>query len=488
MTESTGSNGPRPLLVIISDDARMHAEVRSRHRDVRRWSAETSTGAEGDFFGGDPEDASCYGWTRPAPSVTAVVDLRPVERARRALEALRSVRPDAAVLVLSQEAADMDGPHDGTLARSGELRDVLRLDLGEELERLEAERRAFCLRSFAEGDDVVPILIHPEPDPDAVSSALAVASLLGNSPERTPIVTLDEMTRPENRRMAELLHIRVTTVTLDELRQFERVIAVDTQPRDLQVDGRPRLAVIDHHPCEAGYVTEFRDIRPHYGATATMLTEYIRATSGERLSRGLATALLFGIKTDTDSLMRGVTPADVEAYAFLQQRADLGMVRRFEHPSYPVDMSRTFGRGLVDASIEAGLCVTWLGELDDGSAHVMADLADFCLGIENVTWVAVGAKLDDGVVITLRYSGHAEGAGAAARVLARGGGNGGGHATMARAVLPEDRAATLLEQADVTAALQRLVTEAIESAQSSSVTPSSSGVSPRRSDSSTSCA
>lgn len=262
--------------------------------------------------------------------------------------------------------------------------------------------------------------------------------------------------------MAELLHIRVTTVTLDELRKFDRVIAVDTQPRDLQRDGRPRVAVIDHHPLENSYRAEYLDVRPEYGATATMMTEYLRAVSGDRLSRGLATALLFGIRTDTSSLMRGVTPADVAAYAFLQQRADLALVRRFEQPSWPLETARRFGRALAGADCEADLCVAWLDTLGEEDSHVMADLADFLLSVENVTWVVVGAVLENELVLTLRYAGHGAGAGEVARVLARNGGSGGGHATMARAVLPVERAEGISDEAAATAVLRRLVTQAVE--------------------------
>src|SRR5690606_10039950 len=145
-----------------------------------------------------------------------VIDMGPPERARAVLKAFRSVRSDAAVLVLSSDFPDVDRPGDGTLIREGRLRDVLRVDVEEELQRLEDERRAYCLRRFAAERGVVPILIHEDPDPDAVSSALAVSDLLGAGPERHPIVTLDDTTRPENRRMAELLHIRVTRVTIEE--------------------------------------------------------------------------------------------------------------------------------------------------------------------------------------------------------------------------------------------------------------------------------
>jgi hypothetical protein len=256
VTEQGREQRGRPLLIVLSTSPQLPAEVRSRSRDVRVW-VDADQGQGQGVFAGDPTEPATFEWARDAHGVTAVIDMSPSDMARGALQALREVRPDAAVLVLSDDVSDLDGLSDGTLARSGKLRDVLRLDLDEELLRLEAERRVHCLREFAAGEDVVPILIHDDPDPDAVSSALAVAALLGGRPDRTPIVTMDAMTRPENQRMAELLHIRITRVTRDELRRFARIITVDTQPRDLQVAGQPRLAVIDHHPIEHSYDADF---------------------------------------------------------------------------------------------------------------------------------------------------------------------------------------------------------------------------------------
>jgi nanoRNase/pAp phosphatase (c-di-AMP/oligoRNAs hydrolase) len=457
----------RPLLIVVSETPTVLGKVRSYDRSVVRWQPDLATGRDGDGFGGDPTDSAAFEWARDAIGVTAVIDLPPV-RARATLHALRRVRPDAAVLLLSDELADMDHARDGTLARGGSLRDVLRLDLDEELERLEAERRVFCLRAFVEGAAVVPIVIHDNPDPDAVSSAFGISVLVDGSPERTPIVSLGPIMRPENRRMVELLRIRVTTVSLEELRRFERIITVDTQPRELQQDGMPRLAVIDHHPLESGYTAEFRDIRPAYGATATMITEYLRAAMGRTPGRGLATALLYGIKTDTDSLMRGVTPADVAAYAYLQEHADLNVVRRFERPSYAGHTAQALGRALASVNYDDDLCVAYMGELDADEGHVLADLADFCLAIENVTWVAAAALLEGELVLTLRHAGGSPGAGAVAREVAKLGGSGGGHATMARVTLPRATASDLVggEDAEVVDAIRRLLRDVLERVES----------------------
>ncbi|HSJ33113.1 MAG TPA: DHH family phosphoesterase [Longimicrobiales bacterium] len=453
-SEPTETNvSRRPLLLLISNSRSVPTALRSSVREVRRWRARGGP----DAFGGDPTDPETYGWIRGAPAVTAVIDMQPASRARGVLDALRKVRPDAAVMLLSSELSDVDGPSDGTLARGGRLRDVLRVDVEEELERLEAERRGYCLRQFAAGEDLVPILIHNDPDPDAVSSALAVMKLLDGSPDRTPIVTLDPITRPENRRMAELLRISVTQITRDELMRFDRVITVDTQPDGLQENGRPRFAVIDHHPPEDDYTAEFSDIRPEYGATATMMTEYLRAADDRLINTSLATALLFGIRTDTDTLTRGVTAADVAAYAWLQSRADVQLVRRFERPSYSYHAAAAFGDALGGAEYDDELVVSHLGELSDDESHVLADLADFCLTIENVTWVVVSAVIDGELILTIRHTGTGTGAGTLARAIADLGGDGGGHATMARAVLSLDVAEDLLGGDADAPAVQRLV-------------------------------
>ena len=212
------------LLVIVSERTDLSASVRSRRREVRRWAGRTGSDEEprrrGErLFHGDPGDESTYGWIAPARAVSVVVDLADDGERRRVEATLRRLRPDAALLVLG--GSEKDEPGDGTLVRPGPLRDALRLDLDEERERLEAERRVWCLRRFVEGVETVPIVLHPDPDPDALSSALAVRVLLGRDARGAPIVTRRAMTRPENRRMAELLHLDVVEVSAAELARYQ---------------------------------------------------------------------------------------------------------------------------------------------------------------------------------------------------------------------------------------------------------------------------
>jgi nanoRNase/pAp phosphatase (c-di-AMP/oligoRNAs hydrolase) len=433
---------------VVSDREGLGRTTRAGQRQVRQWASGAPRGAGRNDarFRGDPCDPTTYEWTADAASVSAVIDLESDDDAAGALAALRRVRPDAAVLVLSDGISHPPG--DGTLTRAGDLRDVVRLDLDDELQRLEAERRVHQLREFVADHDVVPIFVHPDPDPDAISSAVGLRTVLRRRPETLPIVTLQSMTRSENRRMVELLHATITEVTVEELQRFPGIITVDTQPTAIATgEADARFAVVDHHPREPGYGTRFCDIRPEYGATATLIAEYLRIDARVRIAPPIATALLYGIKTDTDGLMRGVTPADVDAYAFLQARADLTLLRRFERPAYPADAAVAYGRAIAGLERDNDLAVVYAGQLDPDRLHVLADLADFCLGIDGVIWSAAAAMLGESLVVTLRHLGRKPGAGTLARNIAEAAGDdasGGGHATMARVTIPASAAARWL--------------------------------------------
>jgi nanoRNase/pAp phosphatase (c-di-AMP/oligoRNAs hydrolase) len=457
-TQEERSDNPS-LLLMISDVSDLDASTRSAHRKVYRWSTgahgESDSPADGTFHG-DPTRPETYGWLCDARAVTAVVHLRDDTRANAVIKALRDVRPDAAMLVLS-EALD-EAPGDGTMVRAGELRDVLRLDLEDELLRLESERRGFCLRRFAEGCPVLPILVHPDPDPDALSSALAVRTFLGRNAANAPILTTLLMRRPENRRMAQLLDLHLTEATAEEVKAYDRIIVVDMQPSQIDLSGA-RLAVIDHHPPESEYRAEHIDVRPEYGAVATMITEYLRAQGEGLIDAPLATALLYGIKTDTDSLTRGVSAADVNAYAHLQSLADPALLRRIQRPSYPANAARGFGRALNGLFCDGGLAVAFAGTLTKEESHILADLADFCMEIQGVSRAAAAAIVEDQLIVTLRDLGDAEGVAGIARIIGEKGGSGGGHPTMARAAVPLEALDGWTED-DAVEYVERMVREA----------------------------
>lgn len=301
--------------------------------------------------------------------------------------------------------------------------------------------RARRLQAFAEGVDVLPILVQRDPDPDGMASAMGVRRLLHREDDASPIISLGEVTRPENRRMAELLGLQVVRVSAAELNGLRKVVAVDTQPGPSEPESRTQYAVIDHHPVREGWEAEFVDIRPLMGATATMVTQYLRATGEGLVTSRLATALLYGIRTDTEVLRRGATPDDVEAYAFLQGMADQELLRKIGRPAFSERGIRALGRALAGLEVDGQLAVAYAGRLDDPSSHVLPSLADFLLTIQGVAWSAAAGLVEDRLVMNLRRVGGKRGAGELARELAEEEGAGGGHHAMARVTIavPPDR-------------------------------------------------
>lgn len=301
--------------------------------------------------------------------------------------------------------------------------------------------RARRLQAFAEDADVLPILVQRDPDPDGMASAMGVRRLLHREDETSPIISLGEVTRPENRRMAELLGLQVVRVSPAELNGLRKVVAVDTQPGPPEPGSRTQYAVIDHHPVREGWEAEFVDIRPLMGAAATMVTQYLRATGEGLVTPRLATALLYGIRTDTEVLRRGATPDDVEAYAFLQGMADQELLRKIGRPAFSERGIRALGRALAGMEVNGDLAVAYAGRLDDPSSHVLPSLADFLLTIQGVAWSAAAGLVEDRLVMNVRRVGGERGAGELARELAEEEGAGGGHHAMARVTIavPADR-------------------------------------------------
>src|SRR6185436_1204603 len=183
-------------------------------------------------------------------------------------------------------------------------------------------------RFFSDADRVL-ILLHNDPDPDAMASGLALRNILRRNKQTAVIAALQGVTRPENLRMMSLLDIHVEIVKADQLGEFDRIALVDVQPHYFggaidRVD-----LVIDHHPEQPGYTAIFKDIRADYGSTSTILTEHLRAVD-VNISERTATAMLYAIKSDTLFFNRQTNRVDLEAFSYLYPLADAAMIRKME--------------------------------------------------------------------------------------------------------------------------------------------------------------
>ena len=287
-------------------------------------------------------------------------------------------------------------------------------------------------RYFQDADRIL-ILLHNDPDPDAMASGLALRNILRRTKATAILGTLQGVTRPENLRMANLLDIQVESVPPAALGEFERVAMVDVQPHyfgDLlnRVD-----LVIDHHPPTTGWTAVFKDIRPEYGSTSTILTEHLRSVDVS-ISERTATALLYAIKSDTLFFNRQANRVDLEAFSFLYALADATLVRKMEGSEITLERLQYVMKAMDAGRIQEQVFSTFMGETT--REDIIAYVADFFLQLEDIKWTIVGGIVNGTMVMSVRNLGYSRNAGEFVRRWFLDIGSAGGHRSMAKAVVP----------------------------------------------------
>jgi nanoRNase/pAp phosphatase (c-di-AMP/oligoRNAs hydrolase) len=350
----------------------------------------------------------------------------------RILETIVDVAPEVPVLVVHQGARPPSlppHPNVSTVMLARTMREVLRPEMHRALLRVRIDQ----MRRLLAGKDRVGILLQDDPDPDAMASGLALRALLGRTRATAPMLSFGKVTRPENLAMVEALEIEVDQVTPEGLRAYDALAMVDVQPTFCE-ESLPEIAVvIDHHPEAKGWRAPFRDVRPTYGATSTILTDYLRAAE-VKITERVATALFYGIKTDTLHLERGGTRADMEAFAHLYGLANHNILRRIERPELPLDALDALGEALVHRTIIQNALFAHLGRVS--RPDLIPQFADLCLQVKGIEWSIVSGLTGDEVHISVRNVGYVRSAGDVVQAAFGELGSAGGHRSAAKAVVP----------------------------------------------------
>jgi nanoRNase/pAp phosphatase (c-di-AMP/oligoRNAs hydrolase) len=290
-------------------------------------------------------------------------------------------------------------------------------------------------RQFDSARNVL-ILLQDDPDPDAIASGLALRHVLNRHRQTAAIGTFGRATRPENIAMCRLLEIEVASLHPEDVPEFDRIAMVDLQPPHIRTL-LPRIdLVVDHHPEQFGYEAEIRDIRPAYGATATILLEYLLA-SRHNVGQRMATAMLYGIKSDTFLLGRETIEWDVEAFSYLYPLANHNILRRIERPELPPSAIDALGHALKTRHVVDKVAFVHLGRVE--REDLIPQIADFSLQFEGIEWAVVSGIFESALVISVRNVGYVRAAGKVLKDAFGSVGAAGGHASMAKAILPLSR-------------------------------------------------
>jgi nanoRNase/pAp phosphatase (c-di-AMP/oligoRNAs hydrolase) len=292
-----------------------------------------------------------------------------------------------------------------------------------------------------EGAEDCLILTHDDPDPDSLASALALAYLLEE--RRALKATLAHggiIGRAENKAMVRLLSIATRPLCEVDPRRYDAVALVDAQPGAGNVALSAQVAptvVIDHHSVAHSELTgvSFVDIRSGCGSTSTILTGYLRAAKLVP-DRRIATALFYGIKSDTMGLARGAAETDVDAYLYLLPLTDTKVLAQIETAQVPLAYFQAFEHALERTFIYGDVVICSLGPMD--WPDLAAEMADFLLRWEGARWIICMGLFADDIVISARTNDIEASAGRVVQAVVEGLGSGGGHELMAGGRVPLD--------------------------------------------------
>jgi nanoRNase/pAp phosphatase (c-di-AMP/oligoRNAs hydrolase) len=279
----------------------------------------------------------------------------------------------------------------------------------------------------------VLILLQDDPDPDAIASGLALRQVLGRNKQTAPLGSFGRVTRPENIAMVKLLEIEIEKLTKATIKNYSRIAVVDLQPPHLSSPPDEIDLVIDHHPEQFNYKSHLKDIRPNYGATSTILLEYLLCTNSSIGTR-LGTAMLYGIKSDTFALSREVNEWDVYAFSYLYQLANQNLMRRIERPELPPAALDALSVALKNRKVINRVAFVNLGRVERDD--LIPQMADFSLSFEGIEWAFVSGVYESNYIISVRNVGYVRSAGRVLKEAFGGIGSAGGHASMAKAIIP----------------------------------------------------
>jgi nanoRNase/pAp phosphatase (c-di-AMP/oligoRNAs hydrolase) len=283
------------------------------------------------------------------------------------------------------------------------------------------------------GQQEVLVIMHNDPDPDAIASAVGLGYMLEKAEGiDVHIAYRGVIGRAENRALSK--YIGAHFIKLDEdLLEAEKPIAlVDTQPGAGNQPLPPNLTpeiVVDHHSLrEETSLASYADVRPEIGATSSIILEYLRATN-LRLPKKIATALFYGIKTDTKGLVRSTSPLDVDAYFYLQSRIDVPALIKIESAQVPADYFKSYARALSAARVYGDVLLLYIGRME--YPDLGAEIADLLMRLEGTKWVICAGVYQKELILSLRSRATRLGAGLLAREIVGSLGEAGGHGNMA---------------------------------------------------------
>jgi nanoRNase/pAp phosphatase (c-di-AMP/oligoRNAs hydrolase) len=263
-------------------------------------------------------------------------------------------------------------------------------DLVRALEALRGKKLVIAIRGF--------------PDPDSIASAMAMRHIASHHGVESAILYFDDISHEENRALVK--KIGLDMIRYDPRFRFEEFagyVIVDAQVPELPVAPErslPLVAFIDHHKLAATPpAVDFVDVREDAGATSSMLAEYLAAGAAPMRERDpedekLATALLHGIRSDTDDFF-AAREIDYRAGAYLAPYADLDLLRVISYQAISPRTMDITQRALENKIIRDTFLLAGVGFVREEDRDAIGQAADYLVRREGIDTVIVYGIVND---------------------------------------------------------------------------------------------
>lgn len=286
----------------------------------------------------------------------------------------------------------------------------------------------------------VLFLTHDNPDPDSIASAYALKNLLYLVyKKRCTIGYRGIIGRSQNRELVRVCNIKMFNTSLLNPIRYGSTILVDCQPGAGNVympgDLIPDI-VIDHHYMRSfSKKSKIKDIRPQVGSTCTIITEYYKKL-GITPDKNTATALYYGMKTDTIGTARSNTKLDLEMMSYITPYISLRKLSKIEEPEIPRYYYKNLYKALEKMEIIEDLVFCNIEEVRN--ADLIAEMSDFLLRMRDIKWTFVVGCINKLCYFSMRCKLSRKIVGIIATQITKGIGSGGGHLKSAGGQIPLD--------------------------------------------------
>jgi len=283
------------------------------------------------------------------------------------------------------------------------------------------------------------ILLHDNPDPDCIASGLVLAKIALGLWVDTTVAYGGHLGRSENRKLVQVMKARISHIKKIKFHEYDRIAMVDTQPRtgnNSLPEDREADIVIDHHPASGHKGKLITDIREDAGCTTVMLYNYLKALKFE-IDENLATAIIYGIITETQDLGRETSPEDLEAYLNVFPHANLPLLSNIRHPKRPHTYFSELKTALNNMYTEGMVVFAHIGEVT--VTDIVPEICDMTLEMEGIEWSMSTGHTEDRIAISIRTIHEKANLGHILHNIVGEKGKAGGHGMMAGGFIWQDK-------------------------------------------------